>query len=78
MVDTEMMIKALKLAWIPGHLTPGNPNQTENNPRLLSKKSRGSQPLIKIQLCRKIPSLTAGVLWKYSKILQGTNHYVLS
>ena len=71
MVGTEMMLNALKLAWIPGLLTPGNPNWTENNPRLLSKKSRGSQFFIKMQLCWKLASLTAGVLWKYCKILLG-------
>ena len=26
MVDTEIMFKAIKLAWVPGLLTPGNPN----------------------------------------------------
>ena len=26
MVDTEIMLKAITLAWIPGRLTPGNPN----------------------------------------------------
>ena len=68
MVDTDIMFEALKLAWIPGLLTPGNLNW-KTTPDYYPSKSRGSELLIKMQICRKIPSLTAGVLWKYSKIL---------
>ena len=45
MVDTETMFKALKLTWIPRLLLTGNPKSI-----YLSKRSRGSQLFIKMQL----------------------------
>ena len=49
MVDTDIMFKALKLAWIP-RLFVARKSKMENSPRLLSKRSRGSQLFFEMQL----------------------------
>ena len=52
MVDTEMMIKALKLAWIPGRLTSGNPNWKTIPDYYLRRVGGLEQIFIKMQLGR--------------------------
>ena len=49
MIDTETMFKAIKLAWIPGLLTPGNPNWKTIQDYYL-RRLWGSQLFTKMQL----------------------------
>ena len=64
MVDTEIMFKALKLAWIPRLLSPGNP-EWKTVPDYYLKGGGGLNFLLRCKYDE-----TADVLWKYSKVLK--------
>ena len=66
-VDTDMMFKALRMAWIPRLLTPGNPNDWKRIPDYYLKRVGGVNFLLR---CNYDKKYLASLLVFYENIVK--------